>query len=83
MLEKLLTAPLPHAAQDPAEPGGSAGGLRRPGCTSATLPSDESCFCFPVGYGYVLRWSGTAHKRQGLTEGSQLRECQSSLASVG
>lgn len=43
-MEKLLTAPLPHAAQDPAEPGGSAGGLRRPGCTSATLPSDESCF---------------------------------------
>lgn len=53
------------------------------GCASATLPSDKSCFCFPVGYGYVLRWSGTAHKRQGLTEGSQLRECQSSLASVG
>ena len=48
MLEKLLTAPLPRADQDPAEPGGSAGGLRRPGCLSTAVPrvNPER---FPVG----------------------------------
>ena len=48
MLEKLLTSPLTREDQDPAEHGGSAGGLRRPGCLSTAVPRANP-ERFPVG----------------------------------